>query len=167
MQKIAIVGAGRVGESTAQFLAKTDLAEEIVLTDIRVGVGEGAALDIQETAPLFGFDTRVSGSTDAAALAGSDVVIITAGIPRKPGITRSDVLETNVRILDVIVDDIDISVRWDNAGAGDIDASIIQVLEPELQSVDGVIETSARSREGTGSMALEVEPCVRMTRRPE
>jgi len=106
MQKIAIVGAGRVGESTAQFLAKTDIAEEIVLTDIREGVAEGAALDIQETAPLFGFDTRVSGSTDPAALAGSDMVVITAGIPRKPGMTRSDVLKTNVKIIDVIVDDI-------------------------------------------------------------
>ncbi|MEL7149487.1 MAG: efflux RND transporter permease subunit [Pseudomonadota bacterium] len=68
---------------------------------------------------------------------------------------------------DVIVDDIDISVRWDNAGAGDIDASIIQVLEPDLQSVDGVIETSARSREGTGSITLEFEPGWDMTRAQE
>ena len=73
MQKIAIIGAGRVGESTAQFLAKTDIAEEIVLTDIREGVAERAALDIQETAPLFGFDTRVSGATDPAALAGRNL----------------------------------------------------------------------------------------------
>jgi len=106
MNKITIVGAGRVGESTAQFLAKDDLAKEIVLIDIQEGPAEGAALDIQETAPLFGFDTRLSGSTQAAAMAGSDIVIITAGVPRKPGMSRSDVLEINVKILDGIVDDI-------------------------------------------------------------
>jgi malate dehydrogenase len=106
MKKISIVGAGRVGESTAQFLAKEDLAREIVLTDVREGVAEGAALDIQESAPMFGFDTRLSGSTSASALAGSEIVIITAGIPRKPGMSRSDVLETNVQIMDTIVDDV-------------------------------------------------------------
>lgn len=106
MNKITIVGAGRVGESTAQFLAKDDLAKEIVLIDVQEGPAEGAALDIQETAPLFGFDTRLSGSTQAAAMAGSDVVIITAGVPRKPGMSRSDVLGINVKILDSIVDDI-------------------------------------------------------------
>jgi len=106
MNKITIVGAGRVGESTAQFLAKDDLAKEIVLIDVQEGPAEGAALDIQETAPLFGFDTRLSGSTQAAAMAGSDIVIITAGVPRKPGMSRSDVLGINVKILDGIVDDI-------------------------------------------------------------
>jgi malate dehydrogenase len=106
MNKITIVGAGRVGESTAQFLAKDDLAKEIVLIDVQEGPAEGAALDIQETAPLFGFDTRLSGSTQASAMAGSDIVIITAGVPRKPGMSRSDVLGINVKILDGIVDDI-------------------------------------------------------------
>ena len=106
MQKISIVGAGRVGESTAQFLAKEDLAREIMLIDVREGVAEGAALDIQETAPLFGFDTRLSGTTEAKGLAGSELVVITAGIPRKPGMSRSDVLDTNVAIIDGIVDDI-------------------------------------------------------------
>ncbi len=106
MQKIVIVGAGRVGESTAQFLASKDAAHEIVLIDIKEGQAEGAALDIQETAPLFEFDTRVSGSTESAAMAGANLVIVTAGIPRKPGMSRSDVLDTNVRILDGIVDDV-------------------------------------------------------------
>ncbi|RMG54464.1 MAG: malate dehydrogenase, partial [Gammaproteobacteria bacterium] len=106
MKKISIVGAGRVGESTAQFLAKEDLAREIMLIDVREGVAEGAALDIQETAPLFGFDTRLSGTTEPEGLAGSELVVITAGIPRKPGMSRSDVLDTNVAIIDGIVDDI-------------------------------------------------------------
>ncbi|HDP88412.1 MAG TPA: malate dehydrogenase [Thioalkalivibrio sp.] len=106
MQKISIVGAGRVGESTAQFLARENLCREIVLIDVKDGVPQGAALDIQETAPLFGFDTRLSGSTDGAAMAGSGLVIITAGIPRKPGMSRSDVLDTNVAIIDKVMDDV-------------------------------------------------------------
>jgi malate dehydrogenase len=106
MEKIAIIGAGRVGESTAQFLAKNDTCRELVLLDVREGAAEGAALDIQETAPLFGFDTRLSGGTDPSLLAGSSLVVITAGIPRKPGMSRSDVLDTNVGILDALVDQI-------------------------------------------------------------
>ncbi len=106
MEKISIVGAGRVGESTAQFLAKENLCREIVLVDVKDGVPQGAALDIQETAPLFGFDTRISGDTRGEAMAGSELVIITAGIPRKPGMSRSDVLDTNVKIIDAIVDDV-------------------------------------------------------------
>jgi len=106
MKKITIIGAGRVGESTAQFLAKEDLAKEITLIDVREGTAVGAALDIQETAPLLGFDTRLSGSTDPAAMAGSDIVIITAGIPRKPGMSRLDILDTNVKIIDNIVDEV-------------------------------------------------------------
>lgn len=103
MQKITIVGAGRVGESTAQFLASRDMCRELVLIDVREGAAEGAALDIQEDAPLFQFDTKVSGSNKAEMMAGSELIIITAGIPRKPGMSRSDVLETNVKITDEIV----------------------------------------------------------------
>jgi malate dehydrogenase len=106
MEKIAIIGAGRVGESTAQFLAKNDTCRELALLDVREGAAEGAALDIQETAPLFGFDTRLTGGTDPAILAGAELVIITAGIPRKPGMSRSDVLDTNVSILDQLLDGI-------------------------------------------------------------
>ena len=100
MKKITVVGAGRVGESTAQFIASKDLCREIVLIDIREGAAEGAALDIQEDAPLFRFDTRLTGGTDYALMADSDLIIITAGVPRKPGMSRSDVLETNVRVTD-------------------------------------------------------------------
>jgi len=104
MKKITVVGAGRVGESTAQFIASKDLCREIVLIDIREGAAEGAALDIQEDAPLFRFDTRLSGGTDYAMMADSDLIIITAGVPRKPGMSRSDVLETNVRVTDSIIE---------------------------------------------------------------
>jgi malate dehydrogenase len=106
MHRIAIVGAGRVGEATAHFLAKEDICRELVLVDVREGVAEGAALDIQQSAPLFGFDTRVLGATDWSAMRNSDLVVITAGVPRKPGMSRSDVLSTNVRILDGIVDEV-------------------------------------------------------------
>jgi malate dehydrogenase len=106
MEKVTIVGAGRVGEATAHFLAKEDICRELILIDVREGVAQGAALDIHESAPLFGFDTHVGGARDSGAMRGSDMVIVTAGIPRKPGMSRSDVLETNTRILDGIVDDV-------------------------------------------------------------
>ncbi len=98
MKKITIVGAGRVGESAAQILANSEMAHEVVLTDIREGVAEGTALDIQESAILFGFDTRVSGSDDSAIMAGSDLVVVTAGVPRKAGMSRSDVLDANLAV---------------------------------------------------------------------
>ncbi|HQU16827.1 MAG: malate dehydrogenase [Chromatiales bacterium 21-64-14] len=104
MDKITVVGAGRVGESTAQILAQQEMCRELVLLDIREGIAEGVALDIQETAPLFGFDTRVSGSSGAEAITGSQLVVITAGLPRKPGMSRSDLLDTNAAIVRGTVD---------------------------------------------------------------
>lgn len=106
MKKIAIVGAGRVGETAAQILAEQEVCRELVLIDVREDTPQGVALDITQTAPFFIFDTKVSGSNDAAAMCGADLVIVTAGIPRKPGMSRSDVLETNVKIIDGITDDI-------------------------------------------------------------
>jgi len=106
MKKITIVGAGRVGESAAQILANAEMAHEVVLTDIRDGVAEGTALDIQESAILFGFDTRVSGSDDAEIMTGSDIVVVTAGLPRKPGMSRSDVLEANLAVIRQVAADV-------------------------------------------------------------
>lgn len=103
MNKITVIGAGRVGESTAQFIASRDLCRELCLIDIREGAAEGAALDIQQNAPIFRFDTRLTGGTDYALMADSDLLIITAGVPRKPGMSRSDVLEINVQVTDQIV----------------------------------------------------------------
>ncbi len=106
MQKIAIVGAGRVGETAAQIIAEQDLCRELVLIDIRKDVPQGVALDIYQTAPLFRFDTLVTGSNAPSSMRNADLVIITAGFPRKPGMSRSDVLDANLAIIDPICDDI-------------------------------------------------------------
>jgi len=104
MNKITIVGAGRVGESTAQFMAEKDMCREIALLDINKGAAEGAALDIQEVAPLFNYDTRLHGGDDGSLMAGSDLIIVTAGLPRKPGMSREDLLASNIDIVDGILD---------------------------------------------------------------
>lgn len=106
MNKIAIVGAGRVGETTAQMLAEKALAREIVLFDVQEGLPEGIALDILQTSPFFRFDCRIRGSNDPQILVDSELVIVTAGLPRKPGMSRADVLESNVRIIDEVTDHI-------------------------------------------------------------
>jgi malate dehydrogenase len=106
MDKVAIIGAGRVGETTAQFLAKQELCREVVLVDVREDVPQGVALDVFQTSPFFGFDTRVYGSNEPRAMAGAELVVVTAGLPRKPGMSRSDVLQVNVEILDAIVADV-------------------------------------------------------------
>ncbi len=106
MKKITIIGAGRVGESAAQILAYKEHAQEIVLIDIREGVARGTALDIQESATLFGFDSRVTGDESNQAMEGSDIVIITAGLPRKPGMSRSDVLDANLAVIRSVTEDI-------------------------------------------------------------
>lgn len=104
MNKITIIGAGRVGESTAQIIAEAELCREIVLIDIVEGMPQGTALDIQESAPQLGFDTKLIGSNHMSAMADSNLVINTAGLPRKPGMSRSDVLGTNLKIMNGIVD---------------------------------------------------------------
>lgn len=106
IDKITIVGAGSVGESTAQLLAMKELAREIALLDIREGVAAGVALDIQESSPLERFDTQLCGDTDAKVMEGSDLVVITAGLPRKPGMSRSDVLDANLAVIRPVVDDV-------------------------------------------------------------
>jgi malate dehydrogenase len=106
MQKVTIVGAGRVGEAAAQFLAAQELCREIVLLDVRDDSASGVALDIMQTSPFLGFDTRLAGTSDPALLAGSELVVVTAGQPRKPGMSRSDVLDANLRIIDGITDNV-------------------------------------------------------------
>jgi malate dehydrogenase len=97
--KVTVVGAGKYGSTTAQRLAERDVAGEIVLTDIVEGLPQGLALDMMQSAPIEGFSTRITGSNDYAATAGSDVCVITAGLPRKPGMSRMDLLETNAKIV--------------------------------------------------------------------
>ena len=99
MDKITVVGAGNVGATTAQRLAEKELAREIVLVDIVEGVPQGKGLDQWESAPVEGFDSRVSGTNGYAEAAGSELFIVTAGIARKPGMSREDLLRTNVDIV--------------------------------------------------------------------
>lgn len=98
--KITVVGAGAVGATVADNIARKELCEELVLLDIKEGLAEGKAMDMMQTATLLGFDTKVTGSTnDYAKTAGSRVVVITSGIPRKPGMTREELIGTNANIV--------------------------------------------------------------------
>ena len=99
VKKIVVLGAGNIGGTLAQRLAEMDLAQELVLFDIIEGLPQGKALDIQESAPILGFSTRVSGSTSLDSLSGADIVVETAGLARKPGMSRSDLLEKNAAIV--------------------------------------------------------------------
>jgi malate dehydrogenase len=100
MSKITVVGAGNVGATCANVMAINELASEIVLLDIKEGVAEGKSLDIMQTSALLGFDTRVIGVTgDYTKTANSDVVVITSGIPRKPGMTREELIGINAGIV--------------------------------------------------------------------
>jgi malate dehydrogenase len=105
--KVTVVGAGAVGATCADNIARKELAEELVLLDIREGFAEGKAQDIMQSATLLGFDTRVTGSTnDYSKTAGSDVVVITSGLPRKPGMTREELIGTNAGIVKSVADNI-------------------------------------------------------------
>src|SRR5688500_8070789 len=98
--KITVVGAGAVGATCADNIIRKELCEELVLLDIKEGLAEGKALDMTQTAALLGFDTHITGCTnDYAKTAGSDVVVITSGIPRKPGMTREELIGTNAGIV--------------------------------------------------------------------
>src|SRR6476660_3960702 len=93
--KITVVGAGAVGATCADNIVRKELAHEVVLLDIKEGLAEGKAQDMMQTATLLGFDTRITGSTnDYLKTAGSDVVVITSGLPHKPGMTREDLIAT-------------------------------------------------------------------------
>jgi malate dehydrogenase len=98
-KKISIIGAGNVGGATAQRLVEKHLVQEVVLLDIIKDLAVGKALDLSETAPLCGFDTEIRGTDDYAETKGSDIVVITSGVPRKPGMSRDDLLSTNARIV--------------------------------------------------------------------
>jgi malate dehydrogenase len=106
MNKISIIGAGRVGETAAHTIAQQEMCSEVVLLDIREGAAAGAALDVSQSASYFGFDTRVTGGTDPVLLKDSDLIIITAGSPRKPGMSRNDVLDINRAVIDTIIDEV-------------------------------------------------------------
>lgn len=98
MPKITIIGAGAVGATTAQRIAEKEFGD-VVLTDIVEGLPQGKALDLLEAGPLFGYDSNIMGTNDYEDIKGSDVVVITAGIARKPGMTREDLLKINTKII--------------------------------------------------------------------
>ena len=99
LQKIAVVGAGNVGATAAQRLAEKNLARRVVMIDVVEGVPQGKGLDQWESAPIEGFDTRVIGSNGYDEAAGAEVFIVTAGIARKPGMSRDDLVKTNAGIV--------------------------------------------------------------------
>lgn len=106
MHRVTVVGAGNVGSNTARRIAEKNLADEVVMTDIVEGLPQGLALDINQSAPVEGFETRVVGTNDYAETAGSDVVVITAGLPRKPGMSRMDLLDANSEIVGGVTEQI-------------------------------------------------------------
>ncbi len=98
--KVTVVGAGAVGASCAEYIAIKDFASEVVLVDIKEGYAEGKAMDLMQTATLNGFDTKITGSTnDYKSTANSDIAVITSGIPRKPGMTREELIGINAGIV--------------------------------------------------------------------
>jgi len=106
MSKVTVVGAGKYGSTTAQRLAEWDIVDEVVLTDIVDGLPQGLALDMNQSRPVIGHSTKVLGTNDYADTAGSDVVIITAGLPRKPGMSRMDLLEVNAKIVKSVTEEV-------------------------------------------------------------
>ena len=101
--KVTLVGAGAVGASCAEYIAIKDFAAEVVLVDIKEGFAEGKAMDLMQCASLNCFDTKITGTTnDYSKTAGSDVAVITSGIPRKPGMTREELIGINAGIVKMV-----------------------------------------------------------------
>ena len=125
--KVTVVGAGFYGSTTAQRLAEYNIFDEVVLTDIIEGKPEGLALDLNQSRPIEGFETKVTGQATGPngegyeAIAGSDIVVITAGLPRKPGMSRMDLIETNAKIMRAVAE---------NVAKHAPDAVIINVANP-------------------------------------
>lgn len=105
--KVTVVGAGNVGATCANVLAQNEVASEVVLLDIKDGFAEGKGIDMMQTATILGFDSRIAGITsDYSKTAGSEVVVITSGLPRKPGMTREDLIGVNAGIVKEVSDNI-------------------------------------------------------------
>lgn len=119
--KVTVIGAGNVGATVAECVARKDMVKEVVLVDIVEGMPQGKALDMQEAAPIHGYDTRVTGSNDYEATRSSDICVITAGLARKPGMSRDDLLAKNASIVRSVTEQFI---------AGSPDAIIIVVSNP-------------------------------------
>jgi len=106
MSKVTVIGAGNVGATCANVLAHKDIVKEVVLIDIVGNLAKGKALDSWQQAPVDGYSTYLSGGDDYAATEGSEIVVITAGVPRKPGMSRDDLISTNARIVNTVTENI-------------------------------------------------------------
>lgn len=105
--KVTVVGAGNVGATCAQVVAQKNIVQEVVLIDIKEGISEGKSLDLWQTAPVNCYDTRLTGSTnDYSRTAGSEVVVITSGVPRKPGMSRDDLISINAGIVKTVTENV-------------------------------------------------------------
>ena len=137
--KVTIVGAGFYGSTTAQRVAEADIVDEVVMVDIIEGRPQGLALDMMQSRPIEGFETRITGSNDYAATAGSDVCVITAGLPRKPGMSRMDLLEVNAKIVSDVTRQL---------VAGSPDAVLIVVSNPldEMTALTAAVSGFPRDR---------------------
>ncbi len=122
MKRITVIGAGNVGATVASVVAEKDIVNEVVLIDIKEGVAEGKALDMWQMAPINHYNTRIVGATnDYERTANSDIIVVTSGIPRRPGMSRDDLISTNAKIVKTVVE---------NAIAHSPDAIIIVVANP-------------------------------------
>jgi malate dehydrogenase len=142
-RKVTIVGAGATGATAAQVLAARDYAD-VVLTDIKEGLPQGKALDINQMGPILGFEAQVSGTNGYEETAGSDVVVITAGLPRQPGMSRMDLLGKNAGIVRDVVN---------NVVEGSPDAILIVVTNPLDEMTFLAAETSGFPKERVMGMA--------------
>lgn len=139
MSKVTVVGAGKYGSTTVQRLAEADIVDEVVMTDIVEGLPQGLALDMNQARPVVRYRTKVTGTNDYADTAGSDVVVITAGFPRKPGMSRMDLLEKNASI----VGDVTRAIAAESP-----DAVVIVVTNPldQMTTLAADVSGFARSR---------------------
>jgi malate dehydrogenase len=142
-KKVSIVGAGNTGATSAHWLAAKELAD-IVLVDVVEGIPQGKALDLMEAMPIEKRDVHITGSNDYAATANSDIVVITAGIPRKPGMSRDDLLQTNYRIMSDVVGKV---------AAASPDAILIVSSNPLDVMVQTALKQSKFNRERVIGMA--------------
>ena len=143
--KVTVIGAGYYGSTTAQRLAEYDIFDELVLTDVVDAKAEGLALDLNQSRPIEGFETTITGQTTGPdgegyeAIAGSDIVVITAGLPRKPGMSRMDLIETNAKIMRAVAE---------NVARHAPDAVVINVANPldEMTALAQIVTGFDKSR---------------------
>jgi malate dehydrogenase len=143
--KVSVIGAGNVGATCAQIVAEKNIVSEVVLVDIKEGISEGKSLDLWQTAPINNYDTRLIGSTnDYSKTEGSDVVVITSGVPRKPGMSRDDLISINAGIVKSVTEQV---VKYSP------NAKIIVVSNPLDVMTYAAYLTSKKSRNDVMGMA--------------